>query len=191
MILRAGFLALAGLLAGCGLATPPEPPVSLPPVAARAALNPVTAALRGAATAFAETGRLQGRPALAALAVAQLEYLAVEMPSGRVAGDIGMVQPLLLAARQEVRGVLGIPATVPPQRVIDALAAAATVPGGDAAAPATLPPDVAPGGGALLWQRLGALPRLPQANAATQRALHYWEFGPDEAIEISMLGRRP
>lgn len=169
---------------------PPEPPVTLPAVAARGAPNPVTAALRGAAEAFAHPARLQGRPSLAAIAVAQLEYVVVELPSGRVAGDIGMAQPLLLAARQEVRRHLGIAESVPPQAVIDAMVAAATAPGGDAAAPAQLPPQLAEGGGAALWQRLSALPRLPQANAATQRALRYWEFGPEETIEISALRRR-
>lgn len=169
---------------------PPEPPVTLPGVAAQGAPNPVTAALRGAAEAFAHPARLQGRPSLAALAVAQLEYVAVELPSGRVAGDIGMVQPLLLSARHEVRRALGIADSVPPQAVIDAMVAAATAPGGEAAAPARIPPGLAEGGGAALWQRLSALPRLPQANAATQRALRYWEFGPEEAIEISALRRR-
>lgn len=177
-----------GLLAGCALA-PPEPPVALPPLAARGAPAPTTAALRGAAEAFAAPQRLWGRPALAAIAVAQLEYIAVELPSGRW-GDIGMAAPSLLAARQEVRGALGIASTAPPQAVIDALVAAASAPGGDPAAPGLLPEGLFPLGGAEVWRRLGQLPRLPQANAATQRALRHWEFGPEEPYDMVRLFRR-
>ncbi|PHK95606.1 hypothetical protein CR162_07080 [Pseudoroseomonas rhizosphaerae] len=175
------------LLAGCALA-PPEPPVTLPPVAARGAPAPATAAVRGAAAAFSAPERLHGRPALAAIAVAQLEYLAVELPSGRW-GEVGMVSPSLLAARQEVRGALGISSGADPQAVIDSLAAAATAPGGDPAAPALLPRTLFPLGGEETWRRLGRLPRLPQANAATLRALRHWEFGPEEPFDISSLRR--
>lgn len=181
-------LALGLVLAGCALA-PPTPPVTLPVAAARGAPAPATAAIRGAAAAFSAPERLHGRPALAALAVAQLEYIAVELPSGRF-GDVGMVSPSLLAARDEVRGALGIPSTAPPQAVIDAMAAAATAPGGDPAGPAALPPGLFPLGGAEVWRRLGQLPRLPQANAGTLRALRHWEFGPEEPFEMSSLSRR-
>ncbi|WP_159995724.1 hypothetical protein [Roseomonas sp. 18066] len=174
------------LLAGC---VAPPPPVSLPPAAVTAAPNPTTAALRAAAAAFAAPGKLQGRPSLAALAVAQLEYLAVEMPSGRVSGDIGMVAPMLLAARSEVRSWLGIDEAVPPQQVIDAMTAAATAPGGEPVAPGQFPAGLSSAGPDGLWQRLGAMPRLPQANAATRMALRYWEFGPLEDFDIGFLRR--
>ncbi len=151
--------------------------------------NPTTAALRGAAAAFAAPVRLQGRPSLAALAVAQLEYLAVELPSGRVSGDIGMIAPMLQAARSEVRAWLDIDEAVPPQQVIDAMAAAASAPGGEPAAAGQIPPALSAAGPEALWRRLGAMPRLPQANAATRAALRYWEFGPMEDFDIGFLRR--
>ncbi|ONG50444.1 hypothetical protein BKE38_18145 [Pseudoroseomonas deserti] len=184
---RRGALLLSGILLAACVA--PPPPVSLPSVAVTAAPNTTTAALRAAAAAFSAPGKLQGRPSLAALAVAQLEYLAVELPSGRVSGDIGMIAPMLQAARSEVRTWLGIDEAVPPQQVIDAMAAAAAAPGGEPAAPGQIPAGLSSAGAVEMWRRLGAMPRLPQANAATRMALRYWEFGPLEDFDIGFLRR--
>lgn len=186
---RAGCL-LAALAALSSCATPVAP-LSLPPAASRTSPYPLEAALYGAADAFAAPRRLEGRPAAAALAVAQLEFLAVEIPAGRHFRPLGsLVGPALQAARHDVRDYLGIPQEAAPQAVIDALAAAATVPGGDPAAPAQLPAALFPQGGAEVWRRLSALPRLPQANAATQMAVRQWEFGPpQELIDVGGLWR--
>src|SRR5688500_15483814 len=63
-----------------------------------------------------------GRPADAARAVGQLEYLATEMPSGPRWREFDpTVGPALQQARQEERAILGIAPQAPPQAVIDAL----------------------------------------------------------------------
>ncbi|MXP65758.1 hypothetical protein E0493_20620 [Roseomonas sp. M0104] len=166
------FLATAGCAA-------PLPPLRLPPAATGQFRDPLEAALRGAAAAFASPSSLRGQPARAALAVAQLEFLAVEIPAGRSSREFGsLVAPGLQAARYEVRGTLGIPSDAPPQAVIDALTAAAAAADPESRLPATL----FPAGGAGTWRQLGSLPRLPQANAATQRALRQWEFGPPQEL---------
>ncbi|MDJ0389472.1 hypothetical protein QMO56_15245 [Roseomonas sp. E05] len=173
------FAGLFLALAGCAT---PVPPLRLPAAAVGQAQDPLEAALRGAAAAFASPGSLRGQPARAALAVAQLEFLAVEIPAGRSSREFGsLAAPGLQAARYEVRGTLGIPSDAPPQAVINALTAAAAAPGAEAAA-AQLPPALFPAGGAETWRRLATLPRLPQANAATQRALRQWEFGPPQEL---------
>lgn len=185
---RDAMLLLAGAVAAC--AAPPQP-LLLPPQARRLAADPLEAALRGAADAFSYPGRLQGQPARAAIAVAQLEYLAVEIPAGRSTRDLGgIIGPALQAARYEVRQYAGIAPDAPPQAVIDALMAAATAPGGDAAAPAQLPGNLFPAGGAETWRRLAAMPRLPQANTATVTALRHWEFGPPESFDMTGLHLR-
>jgi predicted small lipoprotein YifL len=185
---RMAALAVLGLLlASCG---PMAPPLNLPPAANRLSQDPTSAALHGAAEAFSDPSRLQGRPGQAAIAVAQLEYLAVEIPSGRDLRQWGIVAPALQGARGEVRRYLGIPDAAPPQAVIDALTAAASAPAGDAVAPASLPPALFPAGGTEVWHRLAALPRLPQANAATSLALRSWEFGPLDVMDFASLQRR-
>lgn len=186
---RCSAVLLAAVLAACA-ATPQSPPVLLPAAAARGAPSPQAAALRGSAEAFASPDRLQGRPALAAIAVAQLEWLAAEIPSGRDLRDWGYAGPALLSARHEVRAWLGVLQQAPPQAVVDALVAAATVPGGDPAAPAALPPALFPAGGGETWRRLAAMPRLPQANSATAMALRSFEFGPIEHYDTVRLFRR-
>ena len=173
---------LAGMflvLAGCAT---PVPPLRLPAAVVGQTRDPLEGSLRGAAAAFAAPGSLQGQPALAARAVAQLEFLAVEIPAGRSSREFGsLIAPGLQAARYEVRSTLGIPSDAPPQAVIDALAAAASAPTAQAAA-AQLPATLFPAGGAETWRRLGDLPRLPQANAATQRAVFEWDFGPPQEL---------
>ncbi|KAA2212649.1 hypothetical protein F0Q34_13100 [Pseudoroseomonas oryzae] len=144
--------------------------MTLPPAATtQAPADPVEAALRGAAGFFDTASR--GDPAAAALAVAQLEFLAVEIPAGRSRREMGtLTAPALQAARHDVRAALNIPDAVPPQRVIDAMALLAA--GGT-------PPDMDAAG---LRSRLAALPRIPQANAATRMALRDWEFGPPQEL---------
>ncbi|MFC3124792.1 hypothetical protein ACFOD4_06935 [Pseudoroseomonas globiformis] len=135
--------------------------------------DPLEAAIRGAADFF-ETS-YQGDPAWAARAVAQLEYLAVEIPAGRSSRDLGaMVGPALLSARHVLRSTLGIPQQDPPQAVIDRMEAIALNRASN--------PDLA--------QRLMALPRLPQVNSATQMTLRDWEFGPpQELIDVAEVRR--
>lgn len=161
-------LALA-MLAACS--TPP-PPATLTPAASRLDTDPVRAAIRGAADAFAYPESLAGRPEAAAIAVAQLEFLAVEIMANRTSLRLsGIVGPALQAARTEVRGYLGIPESAPSQPVIDALLATP---------PNLSQPALFPAGAAETLRRLSAMPRLPQANTGTAIARQQMEFGPPE-----------
>jgi hypothetical protein len=158
-------------LAGCTAA----PQATLPSAAAQAGYDPLPAAIRGAADAFAYPETLANRPREAAIAVAQLEYLATEMMLPRRNLDFsGIVAPALQAARYEVRGWLGVPQSVPPQAVIDALTANP---------PQLSQPALFTAGPDETLRRLSAMPRLPQANTATAAARQELEFGlPDVDI---------
>jgi hypothetical protein len=170
----AGVLLLLGALGACG--TPPPPPARLPPAARQLEADPVRAAIRGAADAFAYPESLAGQPQVAATAVAQLEFLAVEIMAGRTSLNLsGIVGPALQAARSEVRGYLGIPESAAPQAVIDALSAN--------------PPDLSqpalfPAGAAETLRRLSSMPRLPQANTGTAMARQEMEFGPPSEFDV-------
>ncbi|UFN47040.1 hypothetical protein LPC08_13490 [Roseomonas sp. OT10] len=145
--------------------------------------------IQGAATAFAHPAALAGDPAEAAIAVARLEWLAAEVPRALMFQNFSSVTaPALQAARSEVRGALGIRRAAPTQPVVDGLvnAAGALRAGDPAAARSALsPPDFAPD----TLDRLAALPRLPQANTALQRARRDLEFGRDDDIPLA-LGRQ-
>src|SRR4051794_12810827 len=140
------FLPLAILLSlgACG----PQPPqlyASLPPDAAIGAGDPLRAAAASTSVAFSSPQPLAGRPADAARAVAQMEYLAVQMPNNpRFPGLSPTAGSQFAAARREWRGALGIPAEQPPQAVIESLYAAsrALQVGRKDAAAAALPAEV-------------------------------------------------
>jgi hypothetical protein len=152
--------------------------VSLPADAVQGAGDPTRAAILNAAYAF---GSPAGRPAEAALAVAQLEYLASEIPGGARWREFDPTVGLALRnAREEVRSALGIQAQAPPQAVVDALfgASRALRANDNAAARRILAPPVFPNGAQTL-QRLADLPLLPTANQATSRA----------AFELDRVGR--
>jgi hypothetical protein len=170
---RAGFslLLMAGL-AACG--TPVAPPVALSPAATTADSDPMRAAIRGAADAFAYPESLDGKPDQAAVAVAQLEFLANEIPAGRTTIELsGIVGPALQTGRREVRQYLGIAPQAPAQAVIDALLATP---------PNLAQPALFTLGTAETRRRLSDMPRLPQANAATAMARQQMEFGPPEVM---------
>jgi hypothetical protein len=165
-------LAAALALAGCDL--PPQTPgASLPPDAVVGAGDPVRSAVANTSVAFSSPQLLAGRPAQAAQAVAQMEFLAVEIPNNpRYTGISPTVGEQMVLARQEWRTALGIPADLPPQPVIDSLyAASRALRGGqqDAAA-AALPVAVFPQGGQTAVVRLASLPNLPLTNRAAVAA---------------------
>jgi hypothetical protein len=146
--------------------------VSLPPDAVQGPGDPTRSAILNAAYAFGSRASLDGRPAEAARAVAQLEYLASEIPGGaRWRGFDPTVGLALQGARQEARAALGIAPEAPTQAVVDALFATSRALGaGDgAAAQRLLAPPALPNGPRTL-QRLSSLPPLPAANRATSRA---------------------
>lgn len=165
-------LATLPLLGGCvGVAPPPS--VSLPPDAVEGAGDPTRAAIINTSYAFANPASLTGRPAEAARAVANYEYLTVEIPSGpRWVGFSPLVGVELQRGLGEVRQAVGIAPDAPPQLVVNALyTALRALQAGDAeAARRVLQPPLFAGGGDAVLARLANLPRLPQAAFATNLA---------------------
>jgi len=169
-----GASALLATLAAC--TPPPQPdgspaPVTssavLPPDSIQGAGDPARAAIIRAASAFGQPGALVGRPATAARAIADVEFLTVELTGPRWV-NLRLSATQMAAARPEWRSALGIPPNAPPQALIDSLYAVrrALMAGRPDAAAAALPPGLfSPGGGATL-ERLANLPPLPQTAAA-------------------------
>jgi hypothetical protein len=161
------------LLSACE-AVPAPPSVSLPPDAVQGAGDPTRAAIITTANVFAAPGSIAGRPALAARAAAQLEYLAVEVATGpRWVGFSPLVSLEFKKAQPELRAALGIDPAAAPQAVIDSLYAAsrALAAGDRAAVERILGPPLYPAGAAATLQRLAEMPYLPHANYATASAL--------------------
>lgn len=144
---------------------------SLPPDSIQGAGDPTRAALIRAASAFNQPGGLAGRPADAARAIADVEYLAVELTGPRWVG-MPLAASQLGGARPEWRAALGIPLTAPPQPIIDALYAArrALLAGQTDLAVASLPGSLFQPGGTAALARLANLPPLPQTAAAASLA---------------------
>lgn len=151
---------------------PPDIPV-VPPAALGTNGDVDQAALGIAGWAFADPGRTSGRPVEAARAVISLEYIASALSNNpRYIGTSPLVQQQLLAARQEVRDVLGVARGAPSQAVVDALIGLqnAVIAGDVAAQEKALSGPLFTLGPKATFQRLAYLPPLPVANVATQRA---------------------
>ena len=170
--------ALLAMVAGCAQPAPPGAPVapaawsaSLPPGSVQGAGDPARAALTRAAFAFRAPATYSGHPADAARAIADVEFLAVELAGPRYT-SLPLAAMQLQAARAEWRGALGISPTAHPQAVIDSLYAAqrALLSGQADAAAASLPPAVFTQGGVATVQRLASLPPLPRTAAAASNA---------------------
>lgn len=165
-------LALLPALAGCAAQGPMQSAV-LPPDAVVGAGDPANAAILGAQGAFGNPSSIAGNPAAAALAIAQLQYLAVEIPTGSRWKEFSpIVGQRLQGAATEVRDAIGVAPASPPQAVIDTLFAArrALLAGNTAGAATALNTTVYPAGGTATLARLSALPPLPQAANATAAA---------------------
>jgi hypothetical protein len=161
-------LAAALGLAACA-AQQPQPNARLPYDAVIGAGDPLRSAVATTSTVFSSPDRLAGQPEQAARAVAQMEFVAVEMETNpRFTGEVSISPARYALARDEWRRALGIPAGMAPQRVIDSLYASARALGSGQteAAAAALPPSVFPQGGAATLTRLAALPDLPLTNQA-------------------------
>lgn len=174
-------LAAAG--AGCtpGPSFSPQDWVSLPPDAVVGAGDPTRAAILNTAYAYGNPASLAGRPAEAAVAVAQLDYLASEIPFGARWREFDPTVGLLLRrARDEVRSYVGVSPAAAPQAVIDAFygTSRALRANDAAAAERILAPPVVPNSRQAL-AHLSAMPLLPIANQATVRA----------AQELDRVGR--
>lgn len=155
-------------LAACTLPPPPQS-ASLPADAVVGAGDPLRTAVANTSFAFSSQSQLSGRPAQAARAVAQMEWLTVEMPGNpRLTNVCPTVFNQLVQARAEWRAALGIPAGVEAQPVIDSLYAAARAlsTGQSGVAVASLPASIFPQGGQATLTRLASLPSLPLTNQA-------------------------
>ncbi|WP_372624062.1 hypothetical protein [Falsiroseomonas sp.] len=167
--------ALLALLAlgACGPMPPPQPSVALPASASRGAGDPLRGAILASSYVFGQPASVAGNPAAAAEALAQLEYLAVELSAPPGSFDMDpLVAPMLEQGRAEARNAFGFTPSVPPQRAIDALYATASAlrAGDQAAARAAITPLAGPGQADAALQRLAALPYLPAAASGTARA---------------------
>ena len=180
---RAACLAALGLLAGCAGMPPPQEARLPEAQGAAAILDPTRQAIFHASSAFASRTPMAGRPAEAAQAISEAEFLAVEL---RTHSRWTEMSPLVTIgfeqARPEWRAALGIDPNAPPQAVIDALTRVRLAFGGQdpaAAAAALAPPLFTPGGQAAL-ARLAALPPLPRtARAASMAERELWRIQRD------------
>jgi hypothetical protein len=169
--LRPGRL-LAGLLLLGACAELRQPPPQ-PPLAGLAAgtADSARAAVSAVAAAFADRGAgLAGRPAEAAQALAQLEFLTVELSRNpRFAPLPESLRREFLLARTEARDALGVDEQAQPDAVVAALLAAARAlrAGDRAAAARAMPAPTFRPGGARSVVRLGELGPLPQTALAT------------------------
>lgn len=171
MTSRRALLLLPVALAACAeLRTPPAaPPVVL--TSGPAAGSPLRAAVEATAAAFAGQGEaLAGRPAEAALAVARLEALEMEVANRRAWPELSPSVALAMrTARDETRAALGIAQQAPGPEVVRALATVSSrLRAGDrAGAAAALSRTLFEPGGQVTLDRLGALGALPAAEQAT------------------------
>ncbi|MDO9712403.1 hypothetical protein [Paracraurococcus lichenis] len=167
---RALLLALAA--AGCAemRQAPPPMPVPLQAVTPGTA-DPIRGAIDAMAPALAYSARgLAGRPAEAAQAAAQLEFVTAALPRDpRYAPVPEAVRRDLLLARAELRDALGVAEDAPPETVVRSLlaAAAALRARNEARAAAALPAPMFLPGGARSVARLGELGPLPQGAIAS------------------------
>ncbi|NKC29382.1 hypothetical protein [Falsiroseomonas selenitidurans] len=167
-------LPLSACAQGVTASLPAEQAVTLPPAGLpQGAGDPTRGAILASSYAFGTPGVLAGNPAAAAEALAQLEYLTVELGLGGPWRDMDPLVPLeLRQARAEARAALGLRADATPQLAVDALYGTATAlrgAGPDAARQA-IAPLAQPGTAPAVLARLSDLPPLPRAAAATARA---------------------
>jgi hypothetical protein len=132
--------------------------------------DPVRGAAIRAPFTLGDTGRWAGRPAEAAEAAAELEFLANEIATNpRYAPEVNpAVGQQLDAARREMREFLGIAPSAAPELAIAALrrAAAALRAGSRAGAEAALSGPAFVYGPSATLGRLASMPRLPRVSEA-------------------------
>ncbi|MBX9749775.1 MAG: hypothetical protein K5Q68_09195 [Roseococcus sp.] len=160
------------LLAACATEIPAET-AQLPRDAVVGAGDPMRSAVFHTNSVFAQRSPAMGQPAAAARAIAEMEFLAVDLPrNNNLSSPSATLVPDLVMARQEWRRVLDIAPDAPAQPVINALFAAsrALEDGQPAAAAAALPSSIFRKGGAATIAQLSALPRLPNTAMAAATA---------------------
>jgi hypothetical protein len=153
------------LLAACA-GEPAQRDTTVPERPSAAVSDPTHQAVFRAAYAFGDASRLAGRPADAARAAGDVEWMAVALPQDqRWIGASPSLFGQLDEARRELRVALGIAPAAAPAAVTQSLFAAAEAldAGRRAEAVGLL-------GGEATLARLGAMPQLPRTAAATQSA---------------------
>jgi len=175
---RFALLALP-LLAAC-TALPPNETASLPRDAVAGAGDPTRTAVLTTSSVFAQQRPAAGRPAEAARAIAQMEFLAVDLPQNQnFTMASGTLVPELRTARREWRAALDIAPDAQAQPIINALYAAGRALDsgqGDAAA-AALPSSIFRKGGNATLAQLAGLPRLPSTATAAVTAQQTIQIG--------------
>ncbi|MBR0672061.1 hypothetical protein [Neoroseomonas soli] len=175
MTLRRALLLMPVALGACEeLRTPAAaPPAVL--TSASSAGAPLRAAVAATAAAFAGQGAaLTDRPADAALAIARLEALEMEVANRRAWPELSpSLATAMRTARNETRAALGAAQQAPGPEVVRALATVSSrLRAGDrAGAAAALPRSLFEPGGEATLDRLGALGPLPAAEQATAALL--------------------
>jgi len=168
---RSIFLALP-LLAACAQAPLPKTAL-LPRDAVVGAGDPARSAVFSANAVLGQAHPVTGRPADTARAIAQMEFLAVDLPqNNNLISVSSTLVPDLMTARREWRGALDIAPEAPAQAVINALFAASRAldAGQPDAAAAALPGNIFRRGGAATLAQLAAPPRLPATASAAATA---------------------
>ena len=173
---------LLGLALAACQAPPPQQASTVPrsdgvnlPASAQVqgAGDPIRGAIVASSFTFSNPRSVAGNPAAAAEALAQLEFLAVELASGPRSVDFDALVPSMLASgRAEARTAFGFNPNAAPQTAVDALfdTAQALRQGDRARAAAAIAPLSGAGRAEATLQQLAALPTLPAAAAATSRA---------------------
>ncbi len=173
-MVRAGLLALVCLLpAACGLPITVQDTARLAPGQLGTGYDPDVTAVNLAQWAFADSGRIYGRPVEAARAAAAMDYIAGELStSPRWANIPALTQEQLLQGRREVRAALWVAPGVRSQAVVDRLTAAADAlsRSDQASALRELGPGVFTVPAEQVLARLSNMPYLRMANVSTMRA---------------------
>lgn len=166
-----GGIALAVMLAGCTMQPPPW--AVLPADSIAGAGDPTRAAIITTAYVFDSPAILANRPGEAAEAVARLEFLSVEIPTGpRWISFNPLAGVLLQQGAGKARAILGVAPGAPPQVMIDRLFAVrrALETGDLAAARTALDPAVFTAGESETLARLASLPPIPEATMGARLA---------------------
>ncbi|MGG5823180.1 hypothetical protein [Falsiroseomonas sp. HW251] len=162
-----------GLLAGCAGMPPPGQIPNLPANLQQGLAEPGREAINLVSSVFPNPATVRGRPAVAAAAVSDLEWLAASLPVDQrwtsmpptVAGQVAR-------GRDAVRGTFGIPAEASPNAVIAAFdgAAQALSVGNAQAASAALATVTGAGNAPRAVALLSDLPAIPAAAQAASQA---------------------
>ncbi|MDB5414569.1 MAG: hypothetical protein JWR10_2904 [Rubritepida sp.] len=179
--------ACSGMPTAADFAARPSDSAVLPRDAFAGAGDPVRTAIISSNATFGQSRPLSGQPGAAARGIAQMEFLAVELPQNpnRYSASATLV-PQLNTARQEWRTAFDIAPDATAQPVINALYAAsrALESGQRDVAAAALPTSIFRRGGAATVAQLSALPTLPNTAAAAATAQQALMQGSPSAREF-------